>query len=231
MLSLRHINARYGRTPALFDVSLEVACGESVAVIGLNGAGKSTLLRSVLGFELTVEGDRLWQGVSIARWPVHRIARAGIGYVPEDRRLFARMSVRDNLALGQRAVRSDTAWPLEQVLALFPNLAGMLDRRADRLSGGEQQMLAIGRSLLAGPQLLLLDEPSEGLAPKLVAELSEALVAIRTSGVALLLAEQNIPLVQRLCRRALLLARGHIEAEVALDSAEAAICLRQHLTP
>ena len=198
MLELKQLSAWYGAAQALFDVSLEVGQGELVVLEGLNGAGKSTLLQSVIGLGPRVQGQVLFQGQSIAAWPAHQRARLGLGYVPEDRRLFADLTVLENLLVAQRppapvaAGRSQTPQQqLEQVFALFPSLKPMLKRRALEMSGGEQQMLSIARTLMTSPAMLLLDEPCEGIAPVLVESIVDALLLLKKQGMAMLIAEQN----------------------------------------
>ena len=192
MLELHSLEAFYGPAQALFGIDLELRAGEMVVLQGLNGAGKSTLLKSIMGLEVRTRGRLLLAGGSspqdIARWPVHARARAGLGYVAEDRRLFSALSVQDNLRVaGGAGSAARQAWVLER----FPLLKPMLQRPAAQMSGGEQQMLAIARSLMTGPRLLLLDEPCEGISPLLVESIREALLALRAQGLALLVAEQN----------------------------------------
>jgi branched-chain amino acid transport system ATP-binding protein len=194
MLEVRHLNVWYGAAQALFDVSLSVAPGELVVLQGLNGAGKSTLMQAVMGLSPRVTGEIRYQDESILGWPAHRRAQAGLGYVAEDRRLFTGLTVRENLHI---AARGEVARQEAQVLALFPSLEAMLQRRASQMSGGEQQMLAIARTLMTGPRLLLLDEPCEGIAPLLVASIRDALLALRAAGIPMLVAEQNRILADR----------------------------------
>src|SRR3954453_22561728 len=184
MLSVREVTTAYQGLVAIFAVSIEVAKGEIVAVAGANGAGKSTLLKSIAGAERPRAGTIAFEGRRIEGEPGHVITALGIAYVPENRRLFPRLSVRDNLRLGSYLHRDkvDRDAPLERVFALFPRLKERLDQRAETLSGGEQQMLAIGRALMTRPRLLMLDEPSQGIMPKLVDEIFDAVVAIRGLG-------------------------------------------------
>ncbi len=192
MLAIERLNAWYGPAQALFDVSLTVHPGELVVLQGLNGAGKSSLLQALIGIGPRVSGQIAWQGQALQGLPAHRRARAGLGFVAEDRRLFTALSVRENLLIAARTRASgrDSA-PLAKVLGLFPALAGMLERPAHHMSGGEQQMLALGRTLMTLPSLLLLDEPCEGISPVLVAAMRDALLALAREGVTLLVAEQN----------------------------------------
>jgi branched-chain amino acid transport system ATP-binding protein len=196
MLELRHLNAHYGQAQALFDISLQVPLGSMVLVQGLNGAGKSTLLKSAMGLMLQVSGQVLWHGEDISGLAPHLRSAKGLGYVPEDRRLFAALTVRQNLEIAvpqnSKAQKAQvTAIGLEDVLNLFPGLRAMLDRPAAQMSGGEQQMLALGRTLMTQAQMLLLDEPWEGIAPVLVQSIAQALAKLKNQGFTLLIAEQN----------------------------------------
>jgi branched-chain amino acid transport system ATP-binding protein len=204
-LALRGLDAFYGKAQALFGLQLDVAAGEVVALIGRNGAGKSTLLKSIIGL-VSSRGEIEFESRRIDALPPHLRARRGLGYVPEDRRIFGDLSVRENLLVGSQGRPLD----LEPLLALFPNLREMLDRRAVQMSGGEQQMLALARTLAGRPRLVLLDEPSEGIAPIVVTRLAAAVRAMKAQGVAVLLSEQNPQFVAAVADRALLLERGHL---------------------
>ncbi len=204
-LALRGLDAFYGKAQALFGLQLDVAAGEVVALIGRNGAGKSTLLKSIIGL-VSSRGEIEFESRRIDALPPHLRARRGLGYVPEDRRIFGDLSVRENLLVGSQGRPLD----LEPLLALFPNLREMLDRRAVQMSGGEQQMLALARTLAGRPRLVLLDEPSEGIAPIVVTRLAAAVRAMKAQGVAVLLSEQNPRFVAAVADRALLLDRGHL---------------------
>ncbi len=193
-LQVRGLNVWYGAAQALFDVSLAVGAGELVVLQGLNGAGKSTLLQAIVGLSQRQTGDVSYHNKSISGWPPHRRARAGLGYVAEDRRLFGALTVQENLLI---AARGDVAANLARALDLFPALGTMLRRRASQMSGGEQQMLAIARTLMTSPKLLLLDEPCEGIAPLLVESIRDALLALRVQGLPMLVAEQNRILADR----------------------------------
>ncbi len=224
ILRLEHVSAAYKGLKALQGISLEVAPGEIVAVVGANGAGKSTLLRSIAG-QVVTEGAISFAGHALARMAPHRITRLGVGLVPEGRRLFPRLSVEHNLRLGAYARRGqpDRFAPLETVFALFPRLQERLSQRAETLSGGEQQMLAIGRALMTGPRLLMLDEPSQGIAPRLVDDILAAVARIRDLGVTILLVEQRLAESLALADRAYVLQTGRIvmsgpAAEIAADS-------------
>ncbi len=224
ILHLEHVSAAYKGLKALQGISLDVAAGEIVAVVGANGAGKSTLLRAIAG-QVATEGAISFDGQNLVRVPPHRITRLGVGLVPEGRRLFPRLSVEHNLRLGAYARRgqADRFAPLQTVFALFPRLQERLSQRAETLSGGEQQMLAIGRALMTGPRLLMLDEPSQGIAPRLVDDILAAVARIRELGVTILLVEQRLAESLALADRAYVLQTGRIvmsgpAAEIAADS-------------
>ncbi len=214
MLAVEGLNAWYGQAQALFDVSLSVGEGELVVIQGLNGAGKSTLLQSLIGIGPSAQGRIEWQGLPISDWPAHRRARAGLGFVAEDRRLFTGLSVKENLWIAAPSGSSAQATPaqrFDRVMALFPQLQTMLHRPASQMSGGEQQMLALARTLMTAPHLLLLDEPCEGIAPVLVAAMRDALLQLAREGVAMLVAEQN-NLLARHAERVLVLTSGRIDS-------------------
>ena len=214
LLRLDGVSASYRGLKALQGVSLAVAPGEIVAVVGANGAGKSTLLRAIAG-QVATEGAITFDGQDLARTAPHLITRRGVGLVPEGRRLFPRLSVEDNLRLGAYARRGDPARfkPLDLVFALFPRLQERLAQRAETLSGGEQQMLAIGRALMTQPRLLMLDEPSQGIAPKLVDDILAAIGRIRALGTTILLVEQRLAEALALADRAYVLQTGRIVLE------------------
>jgi len=216
LLELDGVSASYRGLKALQGVSLRVDTGEIVAVVGANGAGKSTLLRAIAG-QVATEGGIRFDGGSLARVAPHLITRRGIGLVPEGRRLFPRLSVEDNLRLGAYARRGDPARfkPLDLVFDLFPRLQERLPQRAETLSGGEQQMLAIGRALMTQPRLLMLDEPSQGIAPKLVDDILAAVGRIRALGTTVLLVEQRLAEALDLADRAYVLQTGRIVMEGA----------------
>jgi branched-chain amino acid transport system ATP-binding protein len=210
MLRLENVSASYRGLRALQGVSLEVARGEIVAVVGANGAGKSTLLKSIAGLVAT-DGSIEFEGQSLRRVAAHRITRMGVSMVPEGRRLFPRLSVEDNLRLGAYARRgADRFKPLELVFSLFPRLRERLAQRAETLSGGEQQMLAIGRALMTQPRFLMLDEPSQGIMPRLVDDILAAVVRIRDLGVTVLLVEQRLVEALAIADRAYVLQTGRI---------------------
>ena len=214
MLKVEGLNAWYGQAQALFDVSLSVGEGELVVIQGLNGAGKSTLLQSLIGIGPRAQGRITWQNAPIQAWPAHRRARAGLGFVAEDRRLFTGLSVKENLWIAAPSGSNAQASPaqrFERVMALFPQLQTMLHRPASEMSGGEQQMLALARTLMTGPRLLLLDEPCEGIAPVLVAAMRDALLQLAREGVAMLVAEQN-NILARHAQRVLVLTSGRMDS-------------------
>jgi branched-chain amino acid transport system ATP-binding protein len=214
MLELRSVRAGYGSFQALFDVSLEVRRGEAVGVIGPNGAGKTTLMRVISGLIRPTAGSIVMEGVDLIATPSHRIVEMGIAHVPESRRLFARMSVEDNLKMGGfiPAARPKFAQRLDFVYELFPRLRERRRQLAGSMSGGEQQMCAIGRALMSEPKLLLLDEPSAGLAPVMVDQVFELVKRIRAAGVTVLIVEQNVQQVLRGVERAYLLKAGSLRA-------------------
>lgn len=215
MLEVERIRVSYGAAPAISDVSLRVGAGELVCVVGPNGAGKTTLINAIAGLHPIEAGAMKLDGRELSRLPRHAFCGKGIAIVPEGRRLFAAMSVRENLELGsyRRAARARCADSLERVCEVFPILRERLDRPAGSLSGGQQQMLAIARALMAQPRLLLLDEPSLGLAPAIVLAMFDVLRSINSGGVAVLLVEQSAALALEIASRAYVLEEGRIAAE------------------
>lgn len=212
MLAVDDLSVSYGAIRALQNVSCRVEQGEIVALIGANGAGKSTLLNTISGIVPSQSGSISFNGVDITRMPAHRIVAAGISQVPEGRRVFAGMSVLENLEIGAYIVSSkkETLQRLERVFALFPRLAERRKQPARTLSGGEQQMLSMGRALMSGPRLLLLDEPSMGLAPMLVEKIFEIIVEINRGGTTIMLVEQNASMALSVAKRAYVLETGSI---------------------
>jgi branched-chain amino acid transport system ATP-binding protein len=207
-LAVRDLHAYYGESHVLQGVSLDVGEGESVALLGRNGAGKTTTINTIVGFVRPRGGTVHVGGRDVTGKAPHRVAAAGVALVPQGRRVFADLTVRENLTIAARS--NGGGWDLGRVLALFPSLERRLANRGDELSGGEQQMVAIGRALLRDPALLLLDEPSEGLAPKLVTEVGDALIRLRESGLPLLLVEQNLALATRVAQRVYVMNKGTI---------------------
>jgi branched-chain amino acid transport system ATP-binding protein len=210
MLEVRGLDSYYGLAHILNRVDLDVGRGEAVALLGRNGAGKSTLLKSIVGLVRERRGVVRFKGEDLLSLPTHRIARLGIGYVPEERRIFTNLTVRENLDVGRRPGAGGAAWPLERILEVFPNLARMMDRNAGEMSGGEQQMLTVARTLMGSPQLVLLDEPSEGLAPLIVEQLVRTVRRLHAEGLSILLCEQNLHFAGAVCRRAYIIERGAI---------------------
>jgi branched-chain amino acid transport system ATP-binding protein len=222
MLEIQAIETYYGETQALFGVSLEVRQGEAVALLGPNGAGKTTVLRSILGLTPARRGAIRFTGKDITRAATNDIACAGIGWVPDDRRIFPALKVKTNLQLGkkQTAFRS---WSEKDVYGLFPALEYLLERESENLSGGEMQMVAIGRALLGGPGLVLLDEPSQGLAPKLVQDVMGTIARLKNEGIGVLVVEQNVRSALAVCDRAYVIRSGKVvyngPAKALLDDA------------
>ena len=215
MLDVHGLEVWYGAAPALWGVSLTMRAGELLSVVGPNGAGKTTLINALCGIERARAGRIVVDGVDVTRLPSHRFCAAGIAVVPEGRRLFTAMTVRENLELGSHLprARAERAESLAAALELFPALAEKLASPAGELSGGQQQMVAIARALMARPQLLLLDEPSLGLSPLIVADMFDAVRRINAQGVSVLLVEQNVEVALSLSDRAYVLAEGRIVAE------------------
>ena len=194
MLEVDALDAWYGKAQILYGMSLRVDAGECVALMGRNGAGKVT-----------------YRGVDISTWPSHRIAQLGLGWVPEDRRIFTDLTVRENLSVGRQPPRDGAPhWTEEQLFALFPNLASMTDRPGGRMSGGEQQMLTIARTLMGNPHLILLDEPSEGVAPVIVEQMAQMIVKLKREGLSILLSEQNLHFARLVADRAVVLEKGQV---------------------
>lgn len=214
LLEARDLRIAYGDATAVWDASLEVDAGEIVAVIGPNGAGKTTLINAIAGILRLASGELRFAGTNLATLPAHQFCHSGVALVPEGRRLFARMSVEENLEIGcyPRAARRLRAQTLEQVYALFPALREKRQQMAGTLSGGQQQMAAIGRALMACPRLLLLDEPSLGLAPSIVAQMFDIIRQIHASGVSIMLVEQNVAQAMAIADRAYVLEQGRIVA-------------------
>jgi branched-chain amino acid transport system ATP-binding protein len=210
-LEVRALSAGYGRARVLFDIDLEVGEGEVVALLGRNGAGKSTTLKAIMGLVPPSAGTVVFDGRALAGLEPHQIARLGLGYVPEDRRIFTDLTVSENLEVGRQGPRGGApAWTEERLFALFPALAPLRERRGGRMSGGEQQMLCIARTLAGNPSAILLDEPSEGLAPLVVEQVARAVLEMRRAGLAVLLAEQSRQVTGRVADRAYLLEKGVI---------------------
>ncbi len=224
MLAVEGLDSFYGRAHILFDVALDVAPGEVVALLGRNGAGKSTTFKSLVGLVAPAAGRIAFEGQPIMGLPAHRIARLGIGYVPEERRIFADLTVVENLEVGRQPPRAGMQpWTPARLFDLFPNLRAMRNRTGGRMSGGEQQMLAVARTLMGNPKLLLLDEPSEGLAPVIVDQMVETVRTLKREGVAVLLAEQNLRFAGAVADRAYVLEKGRVRHRGTMDAAVAAL--------
>ena len=207
MLELEGVEAGYGLSRVLHGVSLRAEAGEVVSLLGRNGAGKSTTLKSIVGLVAVTGGRIRFDGREITRRPTHEISRLGVGYVPEERRIFGDLTVAENLVVGRKGTG---AWDADRVYAVFPKLRELARRRAGSLSGGEQQMLTVARTLMGNPRVVLLDEPSEGLAPVIVQALGEQIAALRREGLTILLSEQNLKFAARLADRAYIIEKGLI---------------------
>jgi len=210
LLDVRDIHTAYGRSRALFGISIKIGEGECVGLRGRTGSAKTTTLRSIMGLTPPSAGQILWKGKDIAAWRPFEIARAGIGFVPEDRRVFADLTVAENLDVAARAAGRPGPWTVEAVFELFPALRELAGRRGGYLSGGEQQMLTIGRTLMCNPELLLLDEPSEGLAPLVVEALLQQVSNLKRQGLTILVAEQATDFCLALADRVYVLQKGAI---------------------
>jgi branched-chain amino acid transport system ATP-binding protein len=216
VLDVRDIHTSYGESYILQGVSLTVGAGQVVSVLGRNGVGKTTLMRSIIGFTPPHRGHVVLNGEDITRLPTHQIVRRGIGLVPQGRRVFPSLDVQEHLLIGER--RAGTSrWEIDKILDLFPRLRERLHQGAGKLSGGEQQMLACGRALVGNPRILLMDEPSEGLAPLLVRELGRILAELKARGTSILLVEQNLAFALRVADRVYLMSKGRIVHETAPD--------------
>jgi branched-chain amino acid transport system ATP-binding protein len=211
MLTVTDLHSYYGRAHILQGVSFTIPPGQVMVLLGRNGAGKSTTMKSLIGIVRPAAGRIDFSGTGIAGLPPHRIARLGMGYVPEERRIFSDLTVMQNLEVGRQPPREGRpAWTEDRLFALFPNLGRMRTRAGGRMSGGEQQMLTIARTLMGNPSLLLLDEPSEGLAPVIVEEMAAAILALKQEGVTILLAEQNLHFASRVASQAAVIETGRI---------------------
>ena len=216
LLDAKGLNAWYGAAHILFDVDLTVNRGEVVALMGRNGAGKSTTLKALMGMLAKRTGTISFMGRDVSRAESHEVARLGMGYVPEDRRVFGDLTVMENLEVGRQALRAwpdGTAapvWTAEKLFKLFPNLGEMPGRAGGRMSGGEQQMLSVARTLMGNPYLVLLDEPSEGVAPVIVEQMAQMILELKGQGVSILLSEQNMHFAELVSDRAYVLEKGQI---------------------
>ncbi len=210
ILTVEKINTFYGDSHILFDVDMSIAEGEVVSLLGRNGAGKTTTLRSIMGLTPPRAGSVCLLGEEVQRLKPHEIARKGVGFVPEDRRIFSRLSVEENLEIGAFKLEGPSGWTLERIYGLFPKLEQLKTHKGNELSGGEQQMLAIARALMGAPKLVLLDEPSEGLAPAIVKDVGEMIGTLRDEGIAVLLVEQNTRFACRLSDRVYIIDNGRV---------------------
>jgi branched-chain amino acid transport system ATP-binding protein len=224
MLSVSDLHAYYGRAHILHGLSLEAGAGEVVALLGRNGAGKSTAIKAIMGLVPPAKGEVSFAGRRIDRLPPYRIARLGLGYVPEERRIFTELTVMENLEVGRQDPRQGVpVWTQDKLFTLFPNLADMRERPGGRMSGGEQQMLTIARTLMGNPRCVLLDEPSEGLAPIIVEQMAHSIRSLKGEGLCVLLSEQNLHFSQAVADRAYIIEKGQIRfggsmAELTADS-------------
>ncbi len=227
MLSVSNLQGWYGRAQILFGLGLEVAAGEVVALIGRNGAGKTTTFRAIAGLLARRDGRIAFDGRDVSAWPTYRLVRHGLAFVPEDRRIFTDLTVEENLAVGRQRRREGVSpWTPGRLYELFPSLGAMRRRRGGEMSGGEQQMLTIGRALMGNPRLVLLDEPSEGLAPRIVVDMARAIRMLKGEGLSILLSEQNLHLARSIADRALIVEHGQVRfaGTIAEIEANAEIC-------
>lgn len=219
LLTVNHLSAWYGRAKAIFDLSFEVKKGEVVALMGVNGAGKSTTLKAIMNMMDRKEGQVIFNGQDISKAPSYQIARAGLGFVPEDRRVFSELTVKENLLTGRQPERywpdgeAVFYWTEDRLYQLFPNLGKMVHRPGGKMSGGEQQMLSVARSLMGNPYMVLLDEPSEGVAPVIVDQMIEMIVELKKKGISILISEQNYHLAKQVADRYYTLSMGEIVEE------------------
>ena len=229
MLELRGVNAGFGRAQILRDVSFQVGAGEIVCLLGRNGAGKTTTMKTIMGLVRPMAGQVLLEGADLSALPAHQVPRHGVGYVPQGRRLFGELTVAQNLEIGLRA-RGQGPQTREEVLQLFPRLRERLTQRAETLSGGEQQMLATARALCLKPRVMLLDEPTEGLQPSMIALIRDVIVKMRAQGVAVLLVEQRVDAVLSVADHVVFLENGQIRETVPAQALRAdPALLKRHL--
>jgi branched-chain amino acid transport system ATP-binding protein len=226
MLEVRALGAAYGKAQVLFGLDFSARAGEVLVLLGRNGAGKTTALKRIMGLLPPQTGEIRFDGERIDALPPYRIARLGLGYVPEERRIFTDLTVRENLEVGRQPARASTVdWTPGKLFALFPNLGRMQDRLGGRMSGGEQQMLALARTLMGNPRAILLDEPAEGLAPLIAGQVATAILELKARGLCVLLSEQNLRFARRVADRACLLEQGHVVASGTLDAVQARYAL------
>ena len=222
MLELTGINSYYGKAHILNDLTFQVGKGEVVALLGRNGAGKTTTMKTVMRMVRASSGKIVFDGNDITRWPTHRIASAGLGYVPEERRIFTDLTVLENLEVGRQAARPGIpTWTVPMLFELFPNLEERQSNRGKALSGGEQQMLTIARTLMGNPAVLLLDEPSEGIAPVIVEQMAETIKRLKREGMTILLSEQNLHFARLVSDRAVIIESGSHKFDGTFDELNA----------
>jgi branched-chain amino acid transport system ATP-binding protein len=222
LLRVEHLNAWYGRAQILFDVNIEVGRGEVVALMGRNGAGKSTTIKAIMGLVERSSGEVRFRGRSTRGKESFEIARSGLGYVPEDRRIFTQLSVLENLEVGRQPPRAGApAWTADRLFRVFPNLAELQQRPGGQMSGGEQQMLSVARTLMGNPHLLLLDEPSEGIAPKIVEDMANMILELKREGLSVLVSEQNLHFAALVSDRAYVIEKGQVRYGGAMAELEA----------
>jgi len=232
LLSVRSLRAWYGRAQVLSDIALDLARGEVIALMGRNGAGKSTTFRAIMGLMERSAGEVLFRGQALHGLEPFEIARLGLGYVPEDRRIFSELSVMENLEVGRQPARDGAPlWTPEKLFAVFPNLGEMRDRPGGRMSGGEQQMLTVARTLMGNPYLVMLDEPSEGIAPKIVEDMANMILELKREGLSVLLSEQNLHFAQLVCDRTYVIEKGQVRYEGTMaELARNAEVMREYLS-
>lgn len=219
MLTVESLNTFYGKAQILFDMALEVNLGEVNVLLGRNGAGKTTTLKSIMGIVSPRSGQVIFKGKAIQKLPPFKTCALGLGYVPEDRRIFSKLTILENFEVGKQPPRQGLEpWTPERLFELFPNLGERRNQAGGTLSGGEQQMLTIARTLMGNPEMIILDEPSEGLAPVIVEQLGQTIQRLKSEGVSVLLAEQNLNFARNICDRAYIVYQGSVCHESAIDN-------------
>jgi branched-chain amino acid transport system ATP-binding protein len=228
LLSVTDLHAYYGKAHILHGVGLALEPGEVVALVGRNGAGKSTTMKAIMGLVPPAAGEVVFAGTAIRGKEPFEIARLGLGYVPEERRVFSELTVMENLTVGERPARPDAPrWTPEALFDIFPNLGRMKDRPGGQMSGGEQQMLTIARTLMGNPRLVLLDEPSEGLAPVIIEEMAKAIQRLKREGLTVLISEQNLHFARLVADRAIVMEKGEIRFDGAMEALMADATIRE----